>query len=384
MKRMIFTVISAGALLSAGTAAIAQSQTVPQTPVQSAPQTSAQFVRFIPSKTPVQHRIDYTVWDDAMKNLVVSMGPSLRKAAASEVQTFGSRRRYGSNSRYRLEGTRVMFSFLNAEVISSFTDYRKDLEATADQLNISTLPRNEQLAFWTNLHNVAMVEQIAIAWPKRQPRDIKIDGVALDEARFITIGGVAMSPKDIRTQIVYPNWSDPRVIYGFWRGDIGGPSLQRRAFNGENLKDTLERSAREFVNSLRGTQKNGSTLAVSDIYTETAPYYFTDFDRDLRTHLAGYANVEVQQILASTSKVDASISEPDIADLAGGVREPTFNDITSNGSSKSFRIPSSMAQLLAQRERKFDIMERQGVRTGTVTFSPIELPGEDQKASEVE
>ena len=43
-----------------------------------------------------------------------------------------------------------------------------------------------------------------------------------------------------------------------------------------------------------------------------------------------------------------------------------------------------MAQLLAQRERKFDIMERQGVRTGTVTFSPIELPGEDQKASEVE
>ncbi|MEO9461225.1 MAG: DUF547 domain-containing protein [Marinomonas sp.] len=384
MKRRIFTGLGAGALLSLGSAAAAQDQALPQVAVQAAPPVSAQFAQFIPSKTPKQHRIDYSIWDEAMRSLVVSMGPSLRKAAGSEVQNFGSRRRYGSNSRYRLEGTRLMFSFLDKEVINSFTEYRKDLEATADQLNISTLPRNEQLAFWTNLHNVAMVEQIAIAWPTRQPRNIKIGDAPLDEARFITINGVAMSPKDIRTQIVYPNWSDPRVIYGFWRGDIGGPALQRRAFNGENLKDTLERSAREFVNSLRGTQKNGSTLAVSDIYNEAAPYYFADFDRDLRTHLAGYANVEVQQILAKTSKVDASISEPDIADLAGGVREPSYSNITSDGSAKRFRIPQSMAQLLAQRERKFDIMEREGVRTGTVTFSPIELPGEDPKADEVE
>lgn len=353
-------------------------------PPASAPQIQAQFVQFVPDKDSIPHRIDYSLWDDAMKNLVVSMGPSLRKGASSAVQGLGTRRRYASNSRYRLEGTRLMFSFLEREAIASFTEYREDLEATAQTLDISTLPRNEQLAFWINLHNVALVEQIALAWPVRQPREIEIDGVMLDKARFINIRGVAMSPADIRQQIVYPNWKDPRVIYGFWRGDIGGPSLQRSAFDSANVKDLLERSAREFVNSLRGTQKAGSTISVSQIYTEAAPFYFPDFDRDLRNHLALYADVEVQRILNETDTVKPEIYEYDIADLAGGVREPSYSNIRSNDRLLSFRIPQSMARLLAERERKYDIIAREGLRTGRVFFGEIDLPGEDPKANEVE
>lgn len=372
--------ISAAALLSFG--CFGASNVAAQTSVT--PQVQAQFVQFAPKDTPKNHRLDYSIWDDAMKNLVVSMGPSLRKAAGSEVRSFGTRRRYGSNSRYRLEGTRLMFSFLDQNAIGTFTEYREDLQATAEQLDIATLPRNEQLAFWINLHNVALVEQIALNWPVRQPRMIEIGGATLDEARFITINGVAMSPKDIRTQIVYPNWKDSRVIYGFWRGSIGGPSLQRSAFNGENIGDLLDRSAREFVNSMRGTEKLGDTLAVSTIYEETAPYYFKNFRSDLRNHIAEFANVEVQGILAKTKDVKASIAEPDIADLAGGVREPSYSNVTTDGTAQRFRIPQSMARLLAQRERKFDIMERQGVRTGTVTFSDIVLPGEEEKSNEIE
>lgn len=372
--------VSAAALLCvSGFAAMpAAAQSAP------APQVQAQFVQFAPASNPKPHRLDYSIWDEAMKSLVVSMGPSLRKAAGSEVTGLGSRRRYGTNSRYRLEGTRLMFSFLNSEAIASFSEYRQDLEATAGQLNISSLPRNEQLAFWINLHNVAIVEQIALNWPVRQPRQIENGGVTLDEAKFITINGVAMSPKDIRTQIVYPNWQDPRVIYGFWRGDIGGPSLQRSAFNGENLGALLDRSSREFVNSLRGTERQGDTLNVSTIYTEAAPYYFPNFARDLRNHLAGLAGVDVQQILKNTQGAEAKISEPDIADLAGGVREPSYTNITSNDVSTRFRIPQSMARLLAQRERKFDIIEREGQRTGTVTFSNIDLPGDPENKNEIE
>lgn len=343
------------------------------------------YATFVPSQNPIKHKIDYSIWDEAMKNLVISMGPSLRQGAGRPDPSFGTRRQYGHVSRYRLEGTRVMFSFLDDDVKASFTEYRKDLEATADKIDIQALPRNEQLAYWINLHNVAMIEQIANAWPIRQPREIEIDGVPLDEAKFITVEGVRLSPRDIREKIVYRNWKDPMVIYGFWRGDIGGPSIQREAYNGENVASLLEKSARDFVNSLRGTQKLGDRLQVSTFYLEAAPFYFPDFEHDLRAHIARYADTETNEILAATTRTEAVIEEHDIADLAGGVREPTYQNITSDGVSTSFRIPQSMGRLLAQREKKFQKIIREG-RTGTVTFSNIRLPGdpEGKETGEVE
>lgn len=338
---------------------------------------------FAPSQNPNNDKIDYSIWDEAMKNIVISMGPSLREGAGRPDPSFGTRRQYGHVSRYRLEGTRVMFSFLDADVIASFTEYRKDLEKTADIVDIQSLSRNEQLAFWINLHNVAMVEQIANAWPIRQPREIKVDGVPLDEARFITVEGIKLSPRDIREQIVYRHWKDPVVMYGFWRGEIGGPSLQKEAFNADNVARLLVRGATDFVNSLRGTQEGGGRLQVSEHYREAAPFFFPDFEKDLRAHLTRFADEKTAALLASASGADPVVNERDIADLEGGVREPTYSNITSNGQSISFRIPQSMTALLREREAKFQEIIRQG-RTGTVTFSNIDLPGEAGEPAEVE
>lgn len=349
---------------------------------QSAP-SDAQLATFAPSKTPNNDGIDYSIWDEAMKNIVVSMGPSLREGAPRPDPSFGTRRQYGHVSRYRLEGTRVMFSFLDTDVIASFTEYRKDLENTANIVDIQALSRNEQLAYWINLHNVAMVEQISKAWPVRQPRELLVDGVPLDDARFITVEGIKLSPRDIREKIVYAHWKDPAVIYGFWRGEIGGPSLQREAFNADNVGRLLVRGAADFVNSLRGTQELNSRLQVSELYKEAAPFYFPNFEADLRAHLTRYADEKTSALLASTTGADPVVVEYDIADLEGGVREPTYQNITSNGVATSFRIPQSMAALLKERETKFQEIIRQG-RTGTVTFSNIDLPGDPADKSEVE
>lgn len=345
--------------------------------------TEGAFATFVPSGTPNADRIDYSIWDEAMKNLVISMGPSLRQSAGTPQASFGTRRQYGHTSRYRLEGSRVMFSFLDADVRASFTEYRKDLERTADIVDIQSLSRNEQLAFWINLHNVSMIEQISNAWPVRQPRSIEIDGVPLDDARFITVEGIAMSPRDIREKIVYANWRDPMVIYGFWRGEIGGPSIQREAFNADNVARLLDRGARDFINSLRGSQKRGATLQVSEFFEEAAPFYFPNFEQDVRAHMALYANEDTAELLAETSSIEATVNEYDIADLAGGLREPTYQNITSNGRSVSFRVPQSMVNLLRQREEKFQRIIRQG-RTGTVTFSNIILPGDPEDKGEIQ
>ena len=374
---MTFAYLAPFALLPLSGAALAQ---VPETPSQTIAVASAPgFAQFAPGENPIEHTIDYSIWDFALKNLVVSMGPSLRKSAGIPDPILGTRIRAGHNSIYRLEGALVGFYFMTKEVRESFGEYRRDLEDTADLIDIQSLARNEQLAYWLNLHNVAMMEKMAEEWPVRQPRNHEIGGVPLDDLRFITVKGVAMSLRDIRENIVYRHWRNPKVIYGFWRGEIGSPAMQREAFNAANVSGLLDRSAGEFVNSLRGTQKRGSALHVSTLYEEVAPYYFTDFETDLREHLGLFANDEVKEILGTTRSIQANIREHDIADLSGGKRQPNY---LNNGS--SFRVPAAMARLLRQRQKKFEFMIRRGIRTGTVTFSNIRLPGDNPEDAQVE
>lgn len=346
------------------------------TPAVAQATSEASFETFAPRADRIDHRIDYSIWTEALSNFVVSMGPPLRKKPTGSQSVLGTRQRVGHNSIYRLDGSMVGFSFMTNEVIESFSEYRRDLEAVADGLDIAALPRDEQLAYWFNLHNVAMVEQIALKWPVRQPREIMIEGVPLDEARFITVNGIAMSPKDIRTKIVFKHWKDPRVIYGFWRGEIGGPAMQREAFEASTISFLLDRAAREFANSRRGVENRGSTLHVSTLYEEAAPYYFPNFEEDVRNHIDRFANEEMRARYEGTSTVKASIREHDIADLVGGRRT---NPVYTNG-----RFDAAAIALLRERQDKLDYLLREGIRTGTVTFSEFVAPGEEEKEDGVE
>jgi len=284
-------------------------------------ESSSTFDAFKPRAASLDITLDYESWDDALRWFVLPMGASLRQVAPRRVASSGSRLIYGHDSIYRLEGNRVAYSLLQETQKAALTEYRRDLERIGSELDLAGLPRNEQLAFWINLHNVAVIEQIALAYPVQSPRNVKVNETALDEAKFITVAGVAMSPQDIRTKIVYPNWRDPRVIYSFFRGDIGGPSLPRRAFTAKYLDQQLASSAREFVNSLRGVSRSGDRMRVSEIYREAEPFYFTNFDADLRTHLTRFAENDVQQIIDRTNSVSADIYETDIADLSKGERD---------------------------------------------------------------
>ena len=346
---------------------------------------------FTPTTDPIRHTIDYEIWDYALKHIVMTMGPPNRQSAPRRDPIMGTRIKQGPQSRYRLEGSLVMFRFLDKDIIDSFTEYRQDLERVADTLDISSLPRNEQLAFWINLHNVGMIEQIARAWPAREPREIKVGGEPLDEARFITLRGIPVSLRDIRENIVFRHWKDPKVIYGFWRGEIGGPELQRHAFTGANVGPLLDVAALDYVNSLRGTQKRGQRLEVSRLYADVAPFYFRDFEPDLRAHLAKYAEEPVSDLLTRTSGISATISETDIADLHGGALPANYLFVSAGPGAMddplvgwSEKMGQGAFELIAERQRKLQNMWRRGEPVGRVFFSNIDLPGDPPNKNAVE
>jgi hypothetical protein len=146
----------------------------------------------------------------------------------------------------------------------------------------------------------------------------------------------------------------------------------------------LDKSAKEFVNSLRGTQKSGETLQVSKIFEEAQPFYFADLSADLKGHLLKYADEEVQAIVNNAVAVEASIYETDIADLANGETDPNYGFVTRDGDPTGTKIPTAVARLLVEQQQKFEkILRRDGPR-GVVTVIDVDLPGEPEKPKEVE
>lgn len=331
------------------------------------------FAQFAPTQAgQADYTLDYSVWDSALKWFVLTMGRSLREFSSRPQATSGSRMIHGHDSPYRLEGNRVAFSLMPDDVKQSLTEYRRELEQLPMQIPLTKLSRNEQLAYWINLHNVAMIEQLAFNYPAASPADVVLgtEKAPVDEAKFLTVGGVRMSLKDIRTRIVYPNWQDPKVMYGFWHGDIGSPSINRSAYTAANLGELLDLNAREFVNSLRGTESRGNTLHVSAHYNEARPFYFAS-DADLRQHVRKYSTPEVAAAIDQTSLVQASIVERDIADLSKGERDPQYSNLVVNDEYPSVKIDGTVARLMSERSEKLEKIWKENGRQGRVIFQDV-------------
>lgn len=344
----------------------------------AAQQTAASpYSIFIPLTQTNSSKIDYGVWDVALRNIVLRLGQSIRMRAKRPDPLVGTRILKGHKSAYRLEGSRVTFSYLNDEYREGLTEYRKDLERVANQVNIAQLGRKEQLAFWLNLHNVALIEQVAHNYPVRRPVKLLVgpNKQPLHEAKLINIRGVALSLRDIREHIVYANWQNPDVMYGFFHGDIGGPALQNYAFTGSNVNEILKLQANDFVNSLRGFHESRRALKVSTLYEETRPYYFVDWPNDLKSHLRKHASPEVLTEIAKDKPVEFDRYDPVVADLMAGDRASTQNlNVRINGQSQTARMTPEVARLFRELEQKTRIMKQRGMilKGGTVTIEDIE------------
>ena len=332
-------------------------------------------------------QINYQAWSEVLRSVVFYMGPSLRAKAVRPTPTTGSRVVYGHDSAFRLEGNRVRFSVLNNEMKEALSEYRSDLERVGNEIDITKLNRNEQLAYWINLHNVIVIDQIAANYPVTKPSRI-VFGEArtpLEDAKLVRLKGVNLSLRDIREEIVFRHWSDPKIMYGFYRGEIGGPSIQGIAFTSENVSTLLDSSAREFVNSLRGIDAVNGELRISRIYHEARPFFFPSWPDDLKAHLLTYADDDVREEIASPGPITEQYYETDIADLAGGdTRKGPISPVTDalNGGPLEFGLPPQVQRLMREYDQKMDTLRAQGNLRGRVII--IDEPTEDDRGSEVD
>lgn len=239
-------------------------------------------------------KLEYKVWSQILGHFVVNVGPSIRVRTKPYERRTGTRFKSGKNEPYRLETNKVLYPFIRPQVRDYIADYADELEALGSQIDIPALERDQQLAYWINLHNAVVVREISKHYPgpKRRPRDIMpSEGSAegLHRATLLTIDGVELSLNDIRQRIVYPHWKNPDVAFGFYLGDVGSPSLRYQAYEPFKVARQLKSNSEQYVNSLLGMEKG----KVSRIYQEIAPWYFQNFESDLAAYFKKRMRPEV-------------------------------------------------------------------------------------------
>ena len=327
--------------------------------------------------------IEYDDLDRILKGSVLDMGSSTHRPPKQRVTKItGTRIQIGNILKTRQEGNRLMFHEFEERELKVLRTLRDELLLIPSQIPFKALSRNEQLAYWFNLHNVIVMAEISEEYPVTRLRPFfdEDDPKSFINQRRFEISGSLVSLADIENHVT-ANWRDPLVIYGFYMGAIGTPNLRTEAYRGSNVYDQLHSNAVDFVNSMRGTQIwQGPVLKVSTYYRRMERM-FPDFENSVRAHIEKYAKPDFKRRMITTSSISAEIKDWHIADLYNGkpglVPGGQYPRLTRDGNGNMFtqRMPEHVTQLLRDRALKFYR------RQGTVEIEEV-TKKEDTETSE--
>jgi hypothetical protein len=140
--------------------------------------------------------------------------------------------------------------------------YLKVLQA----VELDSLTKPEQFAFWVNLYNAATLEAIVERYPVKSIRDIGTLGQGPWKDNRLQVSGRDLSLDDIEHKILRPIWSDVRIHYAVNCASIGCPNLATQAYTAERLEAMLDAAALAYVNHPRGFSNDSGALVASSIF----------------------------------------------------------------------------------------------------------------------
>lgn len=263
--------------------------------------------------------IDYGDVDAVLATMVVDVGRSDREKLPPMRASTGTRLKTKVRRTTANEGNRFYFEEFedNEDYIQVLTAVRRNLERIPDQVPLEKFNREEQLAYWLNLYNIALLEQLVAIYPERNLEKELTGKNSILARKILNVSGIPLSLNDIQHTILRWNYDNsPLVLYGLYKGIIGGPNIRKLAYRGPDVYDQLRDNAEEFINSNRGTYwKGGDVFHVSSFYSRNRGY-FPDFETDLRGHLMNFIEDPQRRQLQEANRLDADIDDWAITDIS--------------------------------------------------------------------
>jgi len=264
-----------------------------------------------------RYTINYDDWDYILQKSVWVTGPSNRRPSSrAAFKNTATKIKHGNRKATALEGNRVLYHKLDKHHHTLLLAIRKDLESISHTISLEQLSKSEQLAYWLNLHNLAVVLEVSSAYPIKSIKRLTKGKRNVWSKKTMIVAGVPTSIQDIEKHII-ANWKNPLVLYGLYMGAIGGPNIRNEAYTAESITDQLNDNAREFVNSLRGIRFWSGDARVSPHY-RLGERFFPDFEKDIKAHMLQFTSGRLRQRITETKRFSTQQFNWGISDLKNG------------------------------------------------------------------
>jgi hypothetical protein len=269
------------------------------------------------------YTIKYDDVDAFLRAAVIDTGRSNREKAEPDQAKTGTRMKVKVKRSTINEGNRFVYEAFegddNAPNREMLKAMRQSLEQIPTAAPLKLFSRDEQLAYWLNLYNITLLDEIVAIYPKRNLKKVVTGKNSILAQKVLNVAGVPLSLDDIQHTILRQNYDNNRlVLYGLYQGHIGSPNIRKQAYTGQRVWYQLEDNAKDFVNSNRGTEgyEGDKAFKVSTFYERSAAY-FPDFQQDLRAHLFVFLEGPELQALKAASELDPDIDDWTVTDLYG-------------------------------------------------------------------
>lgn len=143
--------------------------------------------------------------------------------------------------------------------------------------------QDDQLAYWINAYNAAVLYTVLQYYPISSVTDVSApfplqlinDKIGFFFLQQVEVGGETTNLYDLENSLIRPRYPDPRIHFALNCASIGCPHLPQEAFTGAKLDEQLEREAFEFFSQARNLRFDHAekTVYVSSILN----WYESDF-----------------------------------------------------------------------------------------------------------
>jgi hypothetical protein len=168
------------------------------------------------------------------------------------------------------------------------------LRSTLARVDVKSLTRDQQLAYWINLYNINSTAIVAEKYPIESIRDLSTDLIIrlnVFDKKVVPFGNGKISLNDIENTYIREGFHDPRIHFAINCAAKSCPPIRREAFTGARVQAQLDDQARTFLNGTKGMRISGDTVHV----TKIMDWFEKDFDKwggGVASFLRKYASPE--------------------------------------------------------------------------------------------
>ena len=175
------------------------------------------------------------------------------------------------------------------------------------RVSVSSLSRNDQLAYWLNTHNMLVMQAMADPKGRRNMSKARgtgeVPGAAWTQKR-IKVQGVELSLHDIEKNIIVANFADkPNAVFGLYQGTKGSPGFKAEGFEAASLDADLAEAGKTHLK--KNFKVKGSKAQIPAVLHWYADDLFEDDKGALRSHLVSLASEKDSKKLAGVTEFEA-------------------------------------------------------------------------------